>query len=141
MSEAELSLSPTPSAPADRAARARKETTVTLFAVALLFLVGALLAVVTPKLLGMPADPAWLAKALAWTVGPAAVFAGLALWARSRPLPAVVVGLLLYVGGAVTNAVRAPEQLGKGTVVQLVMAALLVRAVWVCLKARPHGGP
>lgn len=91
---------------------------------------------VTPRLFGATVDPGRMALALGWTAGVGSLFAGLGVWARYRPLPAAAVGLGLFVLFAVADIVAAPERVGKGIILQLVLAALLVKAIRTCLKAR-----
>jgi hypothetical protein len=144
MSEAEITcpavLDTAPAAaPADPMAKARKEASGALFVIAFLQLVCVTaLLVITPRLLGATVDPSGMALALGWTVGLGAVFAGLGVWARYRPLPAAAVGLGLYVLLTVAEVVSAPERVGKGVILRLILVALLAKAIRTCLKARPR---
>jgi hypothetical protein len=134
MSDGETGAPPAPQTPGeakpavDLPAQARKEASWALFALAGLPAAFTAMSVLIPRLLGVQVDPSTLAEVLAWTVGLAVAFAGLGVWARSRPLPPAVLGLALYVVLVVKSAV-----LG---LVLCLLAALLVKSIHTSLKAR-----
>jgi hypothetical protein len=129
MSEAEMSASAPSQTPAavDPLARARREASGALFALAGLQL-GFVVLILMPRFLGVVVDSTQQAQALAWTAGFAVAFAGLGAWARFKTLPAAAAGLVLYAVLALANPM--------GGVLLILLAALLVRAIWTCLKAR-----
>ncbi len=61
---------------------------------------------------------------LAMTLAVGAVFGGLAVWARRDPLPAVLVGLGIYVGLLALAAVFDPATLFSGVIMKLIVAAM-----------------
>jgi hypothetical protein len=63
------------------------------------------------------------------TVAIGLTFAGLAVWARKEPLPAVLLGLGLYVMGVVAVAIVEPASLTSGLVGKAVVAALFYNGV------------
>ena len=63
-------------------------------------------------------------------------FAGLGWWARSRPLPAVIVGGIVYVALAVVDALLAPGLSVLGLPLKIIVLALLIQAARVSRKPR-----
>jgi hypothetical protein len=61
-------------------------------------------------------------------LGFAAAFLALGLWARSRPLPAAILGLALYATFTALN-----WALG---LLLILLAVLLLKSIWTCLRAR-----
>jgi hypothetical protein len=71
-----------------------------------------------------------MALAILECVGIAAVFAGLGWWALYQPLPAVVVGLILYVTLTLAGFVANPELALRGVGVKVfIIVGLLAQAV------------
>jgi len=81
-----------------------------------------------PRLLGATVDVVQRLRELGWLLGLAIVFAATGVWARYSPLPAAVVGLVLYLLLAVLS-------LAVGLVL-ILLAVLLVKAIRTCVKAR-----
>lgn len=81
--------------------------------------------------------------ALAVIFGIAAIFFGLYFWARVNPLPAAIVGLVIYVTlwvldivlttAAMANAPAGSRQPGagpfNGIIIRIIIIAILVRAI------------
>jgi len=59
----------------------------------------------------------------------AGIYAGLAFWARKNPLPAALVGLVLFVTIHVINVVMDPMTIAQGIIVKIIIIAVLVRAI------------
>lgn len=57
------------------------------------------------------------------------LFAGLAVWARKEPLPAVLLGLGFYIVGVVAAAVADPATLTSGLAGKAVVAVLFYNGV------------
>lgn len=53
-----------------------------------------------------------------------ALFGALAVWARKNPLPAVLVGLAIYVAIVLLSAVVDPATIYSGLIMKLVVAAM-----------------
>ena len=68
--------------------------------------------------------------------GIAAIFFGLFLWARRNPLPAAIVGLVLFVSLHLLEAVVRPESLRQGLIVKLIIIIVLVKAVQAGVQYR-----
>ncbi|MGC1459058.1 MAG: zinc ribbon domain-containing protein [Steroidobacteraceae bacterium] len=66
----------------------------------------------------------------------AAVMAGLAVWGRRAPLPAILIATATYVVVTVTNAIIEPTTIGQGIYVKIVVVALLVRGIKAALALR-----
>jgi hypothetical protein len=120
--------------------QARKEASGALFIMAFLILGLTAWTVLLPHLFGMTVDAAEMAPGLALMGGLGAVFVGLGVWARFRPLPAAAVGLGLFAVLAVLSLLSVPERGGMGLavllLVEIVLGTLLLRAIRTCLKAR-----
>lgn len=106
---------------------------------ALLFvaIVQTLAAIIMP--LTLPAQPEGSSAAV--VVGAilgviAAVFYGLAFWARKSPLPASIVGLVLFVSLHALDAVVTPESIARGLIMKVIVIVVLVQAVQAGIKAR-----
>jgi len=59
----------------------------------------------------------------------AAIFGGLGVWARSSPLPAAIVGLVLYLTVHAFAAVADPTSIVQGIIVKIIIIAGLVKAI------------
>ncbi|MGC3970787.1 MAG: hypothetical protein QM775_26670 [Pirellulales bacterium] len=68
--------------------------------------------------------------------GIAGAFWALALWSRKSPLPASIVGLVLYVSLHVLDAVVDPTTIAKGFIMKIFIIVLLVQAIQAGLKYR-----
>lgn len=66
----------------------------------------------------------------------AAVFYGLFFWARRNPLPAAIVGLVLYVSLQLLDAVADPASIMRGILIKLIIIFMLVRAIQAGLEYR-----
>src|SRR5258708_24096566 len=69
----------------------------------------------------------------------AAVMAGLAVWGRPSPFPAILIATATYVVVTVTNGFLAPATIGHGIYVKIVVIALLVRGITAALALRSAG--
>jgi hypothetical protein len=61
--------------------------------------------------------------------GIAAAFCGLYFWARVAPLPAAIVGLVLFVTVHLLDALADPTALFRGIIVKVFIIAILVQAI------------
>ncbi len=66
----------------------------------------------------------------------AAIYAGLAIWARVNPLPAAIVGLVLFVSVHVISAVIDPMSIAQGIIVKIIIVVVLVKAIQAGVKYR-----
>jgi hypothetical protein len=62
-------------------------------------------------------------------VGILAIFVGLAIWASKRPLPAAIIGLVLYVAIHGTLAVLNPSTIAKGILLKMAIVLALAKAI------------
>jgi predicted RND superfamily exporter protein len=98
-----------------------------LLAVAILQVIGTFVMYSMAKNAGTPGNVANIV--LAVMLGVAALFAALAVWARSSPLPPAIVGLVVYVTLLVIDAVAAPETILNGIIIKIVIIMALAKAV------------
>jgi hypothetical protein len=68
--------------------------------------------------------------------GLAAVFFCLYLWARRKPLPAAIAGLVLFVTVHVLDAVVDPNALWRGILVKIIVIVVLVKAIQAGVQHR-----
>jgi hypothetical protein len=73
--------------------------------------------------------------------GIGALFFGLAFWARKSPLPAAIVGLVIYISlwaldAAQTIAAGHPELISRGIIFKLIIVGCLARAISAGVKYR-----
>ena len=68
--------------------------------------------------------------------GIAAVFFALYFWARKQPLPASIVGLILFVTVHLLDAVADPAALVRGLLMKIIIIAILVNAIQAGVKYR-----
>lgn len=78
--------------------------------------------------------------------GIAVVFFALYLWARKSPLPAAIVGLVVFVSLHSFEAVVDPTSLGRGIIVKIIIIVVLVKAIQAGIQYRKlsqesAGGP
>lgn len=66
----------------------------------------------------------------------AAVMAGLAVWGKRAPLPAVLVGTATYAVVIVAGAISDPATIGQGIIVKILVIALFVRGIKAALALR-----
>jgi len=64
----------------------------------------------------------------------AGVYAGLGFWGRVSPLPAAIVGLVLFVSVWAVSAVLDPASIVQGIIVKIIVIAVLVRAIQAGVK-------
>jgi hypothetical protein len=67
-------------------------------------------------------------------VGIAAIFYGLYAWARRSPLPAAIVGLILFVTLHLIDALADPRQITRGLIVKVIIVAMLAQAIQAGVK-------
>lgn len=90
---------------------------------------GTFLLFIMPNLL-VSSEEAVLPPAVYVTVyGLGVVFFGLYLWARKQPLPAAIVGLVLFISMHLLDALVDPSALLRGVIVKVFIVLILVRAV------------
>ncbi len=104
-----------------------------------LFLVAALMAIGGMVVWGMLQNKGEEARKLATTLmavnlGLAGLFAALGVWARFNPLPASIVGLVLFITLQVVNVVIDPTTIAQGILVKILVIAALAKAVSAGLK-------
>ena len=68
--------------------------------------------------------------------GIAAVFFALYFWARKQPLPASIVGLVVFVTLHVLDAIADPAALLRGIIMKVIIIAILVNAIQAGVKYR-----
>jgi len=74
--------------------------------------------------------------------GIAIVFGSLGLWARYRPLPPAIIGLVLYILLSLLTFAANPALAAKGIGIRVLMVMMLIRAIRTCSKAQyPAGQP
>jgi hypothetical protein len=109
-----------------------------LFTAALVNLVGCGALVVLGPLLvpreNLPAE--FIPELLLVSVAVLLCFAGLGWWARSQPLPAVLVGIVVYLGLAVVDTLLIPGLALVGLPLKGIILALLFQALRVSRKPR-----
>jgi hypothetical protein len=66
----------------------------------------------------------------------AAVMAGLAVWGRRSPLPAILVATATYVVVIATNALLSPATIGQGIYLKIIVIVLLARGIKAALALR-----
>lgn len=66
--------------------------------------------------------------------GIAGAFFALAFWARRNPLPAAIVGLLMFVSLHATEAVIDPNSIPKGIVMKVIVIVVLIKAISAGIK-------
>lgn len=79
--------------------------------------------------------PAGQAPVLLITLfGIAALFYGLYFWARRSPLPAAIVGLILFITLHLVDAIADPTQLARGLIMKIIIVVMLVQAIQAGVK-------
>lgn len=73
---------------------------------------------------------------LAVVLGIAAIFWGLYFWARRSPLPAAIVGLVVYVSVILLDAAADPTTLSNGWLVRGIIIYVLAKAISAGIKHR-----
>jgi len=68
--------------------------------------------------------------------GIAVVFFALYFWARKQPLPAAIVGLVLFVTMHLLDAIADPAALVRGIIMKIIIIAILVNAIQAGVKFR-----
>jgi hypothetical protein len=68
--------------------------------------------------------------------GIATVFFGLAFWARKNPLPASIVGLVLFVSVHLLDALVDPTSIIRGILVKIIIISILVKAISAGVRHR-----
>lgn len=66
----------------------------------------------------------------------AVIYAALGIWARSSPLPAAIVGLVLFLTVIIIGAVAEPISLVQGIIVKIIVILVLIRAIQAGVKHR-----
>jgi hypothetical protein len=119
-------------------ARAKTRASNTLFVIAVLqVLSGLLMFVLLSGHGGVDGEVMVLAlgEVLVYTV----VFALLGWWARYMPLPASLIGLVIYVLASLVQLAAAPDLIGKGIIIKVAICAALISAVVASAKASNTG--
>jgi predicted nucleic acid-binding Zn ribbon protein len=70
----------------------------------------------------------------------AAIMAGLALWGRRAPLPAVLIAAATYAVVIVLNAIIEPMSLAQGILMKVLIIVFLVRGIKAALALRAANG-
>lgn len=63
-----------------------------------------------------------------------AIYFGLYAWARHNPLPAAIVGLILYVTMHTIDAIVDPTQLARGIILKIIIVVVLIQAIQAGVK-------
>lgn len=115
---------------------ARKKASGVLFGVAILQAVcGTAMVLLAPNVLGVALEGPELVITIILHAAIIAAFAGLGWWALYQPLPAAIVGLVLYVLLIVSDIAVSPEMAMKGIVVKIIIIVGLVQAIQAGAKA------
>lgn len=69
----------------------------------------------------------------------AGIYFGLWWWAKTKPLPATVIALILFITIHVVNAVMQPASLAQGVLVKILFTLALVRAITAANEERKLG--
>jgi hypothetical protein len=103
---------------------------------AIQFLCGMIGIVVSPRLLGLDGDPLMLAVGALIVLGIAGTYVGLGIWARYQPLPATIIGLVLYVAMFIGNMILTdkPETIIMGIWLPILLIIMLARGVVAATK-------
>lgn len=64
------------------------------------------------------------------------IFFGLFLWARRSPLPASIVGLVLYVSLMALDVAADPKQIFSGIIIKIIIIAVLIKAIQAGMEHR-----
>ncbi len=72
--------------------------------------------------------------------GVGVIFIGLAVWARSSPLPAAIVGLSVYGSLLVLDAIFDPASLARGLLIKIIIIGVLARAIQAGVKYKKLSG-
>ena len=67
-------------------------------------------------------------------VGIAVIFYGLYAWARRSPLPAAIVGLILFVTLHLIDGIVDPTQLARGIIMKVIIITMLAQAIQAGIK-------
>ena len=73
---------------------------------------------------------------LATVIGVGVLFFGLAFWARVNPLPAAIVGLVLFVSLHLWEAVADPTSIARGIIFKVIIIVVLVKAIQAGVQHR-----
>lgn len=121
-----------------QAAQLRKQTreaVIALFAVGVLqALGGALLYFILKD--AREVDPNVPTVVLTMSLVLAAIYGALGFWARKSPLPATIVGLVLYLSLIGVSAVIDPATIGQGIIIKLLIIVALAKGVQAGVKYR-----
>ena len=85
---------------------------------------------------GSPDDARGVLLAVATIAALGVVFLGLFAWALRSPLPAAIVGLVLFVTAILADAVADPRTLANGWLVRLIVIVVLAKAVQAGVRHR-----
>jgi hypothetical protein len=69
-------------------------------------------------------------------VGVGVIFLALYFWARKQPLPAAIVGLVLFITYVVLLAVLNPATIAQGILMKIIVIAVLVNSIQAGVKYR-----
>jgi len=116
----------------DQLRKQAKQACIALFAVAVLQVLAALLLSSVLR----ESNPRAASVVLAVLLVLAAIYTGLGFWARVNPLPAAIVGLVLYVSLVVLDLVADPSSLARGWLIKLLIVIVLAKAVEAGVKYR-----
>jgi hypothetical protein len=83
---------------------------------------------------GVKANPGQLNLVVGMVMGIGVIYFGLYFWARKSPLPAAIVGLVLYVTLMVVDVISDPAAMTRGIIVKIIIIALLAQGIQAGLK-------
>jgi hypothetical protein len=114
-----------------------KKASGALLAVALLqTFFGGLLFVIGPLAVGSKQAGTLPPIVFVSVFGIAAIFFGLYIWARKKPFPAAIVGLVVFLTVHLLDALADPKALARGIIVKIIIVLVLARAVSAGAKYR-----
>jgi len=119
----------------DELAKTQRKAAGALLAVGIIQLVfGAILWASLKNAPGAAENAAQINLVLAIVIGVGMIYFALYFWARKSPLPAAIVGLVLYLTLLLVDAVTDPTSIGRGIILKVIIIAVLAQAIQAGLK-------
>lgn len=119
----------------DELTRTQKKASGALLAVGILQLIlGGILYAVVKNSPAAAENAAEINLTLAVVIGVGLIYFALYFWAKRSPLPAAIVGLVLYLTLLLIDAVADPTSIARGIIIKIIIIVVLVRAIQAGLK-------
>jgi hypothetical protein len=84
----------------------------------------------------VPVEHSALVMAYTINTGVALIFLALFFWARKSPLPAAIVGLVIFITMHLLSAILDPTQIIRGIIFKIIIVVVLVKAIQAGLQYR-----